>query len=209
MSAEANEELAGKFLEWIGREYESQREKLMRFCRNKLLDYSDDILGDTILKIHSKILSNGIADSSDKGFDNYLFMSFKTNTKREKQYAREMRRDHNATDEVDELYDKWCNTNSISAREKLLTDLWKDFSAIYLLTKVDENFDDETFYLVRMKFIEGWTYKQLAESGIEKSRQKVIDAVTWLKENVTKDEIKRALFERYGELIEFEAYLNY
>lgn len=193
-----------KYWKWVSENYDFQLVKLQKFCYDKGFEWDFDIFQDTILKIYDKIDKDGIEDSSDKGFDNYLFMSFQTNLKREKQYARNQKRDYNLTDELEELYESYYNEENVSVHTKLLKDLWQDFSLIYLFHKVEANFDAETFYLVRLKYLENLTYKELAElTKIKNSRQKVLDAIKWLKENVTKKEIKEAFDLRFGELIEY------
>lgn len=46
------------------------------------------------------------------------------------------------------------------------------------------------------------TFKKLAEqTKVKASRKKVIDVMHWVKENVTKEQIKKAFNEIYGNLI--------
>ena len=140
-------------------------------------------------------------DSTDNGFNNYTFLTFKQNLQREKQYSRNNKRDYNITN-LSGLYEKYQN-GQIALIEKLKRDLFTDFAAIYILLKVEENFSAEELYLFKLKtFDKDMTYKKLSEkTNIKGCRQKVINVKNWLKENVSKDEIKKAFDKKYGNLI--------
>ena len=86
--------------------------------------------------------------------------------------------------------------------EKIQGDLFKDFSLIYILMKVEENFDEDHFYLFKLKHLCGMTYKELSErTKIPNARKKVLTVMHWLKKNITKDEIAKRFDETYGYLI--------
>ena len=191
---------ADKFLKWINDNYQIQKDKLLAFCNDKKYEFDEDIFSDTYLKIYDKILKYGIKDDSDKGFDNYMFISFKVNTLREKQYARNQKRDGNVIN-LSGAYEAFKNTE-LSQEEKLKSDLKKDFYTLYLLHQAEANFDSESFYLFKQKVFEkGLTYKQLQEkTGIKGVRQKVVNVKNWLKENVSKKEIEKEFQEIYGDL---------
>ena len=196
-----NEQVARKFLKWMNDNYDRQKSKLISFCNDKNYDWDEDIFCQTYLKIYEKIVKNGIQDDSPEGFDNYLFMSFKINTMRNKQYARVQKRDNNIIN-ITGAYETYIN-GLLTSEEKLKSDLYKDFATLYLLHKVEENFDDEHFYLFRIKtFDKHMTYAKLQEkTGIKGVRQKVVDVKNYLKNNVTKDEIDKAFTNEYGNLL--------
>ena len=186
-----NDEQANKFLKWINDNYDAQKRKLQAFCHDKHYTFDEDIYCDTYLKIHDKIKRTGIADDSEKGFENYLFISFKINTLREAQYSRNSRRDSNVTN-IASRYEAYLN-GKLTQEEKLLSDLKKDFSTLYLLTKIEDNFDSQSFYLFKLKTFSNMTYKEIAEhTGIKGARQKIIDCKNFLKMHVTKDDIDNA-----------------
>ena len=194
-------EQANKYLKWINQNYQKQKSKLQSFCADKKYDWDEDIFCNTYLKIYEKILKNGIKDDSDSGFDNYTFMSFKINMLREKQYARNQKRDNNIVN-LTGAYSEYLNS-LITQEEKLKSDLYKDFACLYLMNKVEENFDNEHFYLFRLKtFDKTMTYQKLQEkTGIKGVRQKVVNVKNWLKSNVTKKEIDEAFTDTYGNLL--------
>jgi hypothetical protein len=182
-------EQATKYLNWINENYNKQKNKLIAFCNDKNYQWDEDIFCDTYLKIYDKILKDGIKDDSDKGFDAYTFMSFKINTMREGEYARNQKRDLNVTN-INEANERY-KSSLLTQEEKLKSDLYKDFATLYLMKKVESNFDNEHFYLFRLKtFDKNMTYQRLAEkTGIKGVRQKVVNVRNWLKANVTKKEI--------------------
>lgn len=194
------EQVARKYLEWINKNYDSQKKKLQSFCNDKNYDWDEDIFCDTYLKVYEKILKNGMLDSSDNGFDNYTFLAFKINTMRNKQYARVQKRDNNIIN-LSGVYEQYTNT-LLTEREKLQSDLRKDFFTLYLLSVAEEHFDYEHFYLFRLKtFDKTMTYQKLQEkTGLKGVRQKVVDVKNYLKNNVSKAEVEKAFEETYGEL---------
>ncbi|MBR2558596.1 MAG: sigma-70 family RNA polymerase sigma factor [Methanobrevibacter sp.] len=192
---------ADKFLKWINDNYQIQKDKLLAFCNDKKYEFDEDIFSDTYLKIYDKIMKYGIKDDSDKGFDNYMFISFKINTIRDRQYARNQKRDGNVIN-LSGAYEAFKNTE-LSQEEKLKSDLYKDFATLYLLHKAEQQFDQESFYLFKLKVFEkGLTYKQLQEkTGIKGCRQKVVNVKNWLKENVRQQEVKEEFDNIYGDIL--------
>ena len=193
---------ANKYLNWINNNYDSIKNKLIAFCNDKNYQWDEDVFSDTYLKIYEKICKQPLKDDSDKGFDGYTFMSFKINTMRNKQYARNEKRDGNVID-IGKAYESYVNANSKTEREKILNDLRKDYFVLYLMKKAEAKFDQEHFYLFRLKTFEDITYKQLAaKTGLKGTRQKVVNVKNWLKENVTKEEVEKAFEEEYGDFFE-------
>lgn len=190
---------ANKYLKWVNDNYDSIKNKLIAFCNDKNYQWDEDTFSYTYLKIYEKILKQPLQDDSDKGFDGYTFMSFKINTMRNKQYACNAKRDGNCTN-LTGAYERYKN-GELSEEEKLKSDLYKDFSTLYLMRKAEEVFDRESFYLFRLKTFENMTYKQLAaRTGIKGVRQKVINVKKYLKDNVTKNEIDKVFNELYGDV---------
>lgn len=193
-----------KFMHYINDNYNYLKFKYINFCKEHNYVFDEDIFSDTILKCYEAINKKGkLEDTTDQGIQNYFFISFKMNLKREGQYARNMKRDRNVdSDSINDLYESWYNDNNVSAMEKIKSDLFKDFSVLYIMTVVEDNFDTEHFYLFKLKTLGNLTYKQLQDkTKIKASRQKVINVKNWLKDNVTKDMIKSAFNAMYGNLM--------
>ena len=203
MKIENYKNIADEYLKWIGKNFEYLRNKFRKFCIEKSYEFDEDIFSDTYMKVYETICRNGLEDNTERGFDNYTFKSFKQNLQREKQYARNEKRDRNFTsDEVDLLYEKYINQTENQSLQKLRNDLYIDFATLYIMSKVEEHFDEEHFYLFRIKTLGNLTYKQLQQkTKIKSARQKVIDVKNFLKNNVTKEEINDAFQLMYGDLL--------
>ena len=190
------------FLNHINDNYDNLKKRFRNFCIEKHYDFDEDIFGDTIIKCHDAIEKKGsLRDTTPQGIENYLFQSFKTNLKREKQYSRNSRRDTNVTG-VEELYEEYYNDVNITSQQKVKNDLFKDFATLYIMMLVEQNFPPEHFHLFQLKSLCNLTYRQLAEKTHSKGvRQKVLDVKNWLKEHVTKAEIKKAYDQQYRQLM--------
>ena len=193
------------FINYINDHYQTLNHKYRRFCIEKQYDWDEDIFSDTILSCYTAIEKKGsLNDKTNQGIENYFFRSFKQNLQREKQYCRVSKRDTNYnSDNINEVYEEWYNENNSPAKIKLLNDLWKDFATLYILTKVEDNFDAEHFRLFRLKYlVPSMTYKKLQEkTQAKKCRQKVVDVKNWIRDNVSKQEIKKVFTLMYGDLI--------
>lgn len=198
-----NREIADNYFKWLSKHYNHLKYKYINFCREKGYVWDEDIFCETYLKIYEAICRKGLEDTSDQGFDNYTFISFKLNLKREGQYSRNVKRDRNIdSDSIEELYEDYYNKNNSSSAQKVYKDLFQDFSVLYIMTVVEDNFDQEHFYLFRLKTLGNLTYKQLQDkTHIKASRQKVINVKNFLKENVKKEDIKDAFNKMYGDLL--------
>ena len=192
---------ATKFINTINDHYETVKKELQSYCDSVGERFDEDIFQDTILKCYLLVEKNGeMKDSSYQGCKNFMFQAFKRNLKREQQYARNQKRDANVTN-LSKHNEVYLNSK-LTQEEKLKSDLYKDFATLYLMKRVEEEFDDEHFYLFRLKTFSNMTYAQLSEkTGIKGCRQKVVDVKNWLKENVTTKEIKDEFEEIYGNLL--------
>lgn len=202
-SISTNEQKAQKFLQYVGDNYSQLMGKMEAYCNANSLDFDEDIFCNTYLKVYEKIAKDGINDETETGMLNYFFKSFKLNTLREKMYARNQKMDANVDDDkLLQLYEDWYNDVNISEFDKLKSDLYKDFAAVYICQLVENRFDSEHYNLFTQKIFGGLTYKQLAEKTKAKGvRTKVLEVKNWLKANVTKAQIKDAFFAKFGEMI--------
>ena len=190
-----------KFINYINDNYKELYNSFQAFCNNKNYKFDPDIFQDTILKCYNLIEKQGkMKDSTDKGIKNYFFMSFKQNLQREAQYARNQKRDGNIVN-LNQANEKYQSTK-LTQTEKLKSDLYKDFATLYLMKQVEDNFDNEHFYLFRLKTFTNMTYAKLAEhTGIKGVRQKVVDVKNWLKQNIKQDDIRKEFDAIYGEIL--------
>ena len=192
------------FLNYINDHYNELKNKYFKFCKEKQYTWDADIFSDTIIKCYESIVKRGIKDKSPQGIENYFFMAFKNNIMNERRYSRIKKRDNNITsDNINELYENWYNSNFSDARVKIINDLFKDFSILYIMTQVEDNFDSEHFYLFRIKtLVPDMTFKKLADTTkVKASRRKCIEVMRWVKENIKKEDIRKLFYLMYGDII--------
>lgn len=192
------------FLNYINDHYTQLKNKYFKFCQEKQYTWDEDIFSDTIIKCYESIVKRGIKDKTPQGIENYFFKAFKNNIMNERRYSRIKKRDNNITsDNINELYENWYNSNFSDARVKIINDLFKDFSILYIMMQVESNFDSEHFYLFKVKtLVPDMTFKKLADTTkIKASRRKTIEVMHWVKDNIKKEEIRTVFFQVYGDLI--------
>lgn len=195
---------ATKFINYINDHYDLLKNRYRRFCSEKHYDWDDDIFGDTIVKCYDAIeRKGGLNDHTDQGIEDYFFRSFKQNLQREKQYCRVAKRDYNVTsDEVSQLYEDKYNRDNDSSLIKLKNDLYIDFATLYIMQRVEQEFDGEHFLLFRLKTLCNLTYRQLQDkTRLRGVRQKFLTVKNWVKSNVTKQEVNDAFNRMYGDLV--------
>lgn len=185
----------------ISQNYNNLRQICNDVCKRNKEQYSEDALNDTVIQVHKIIQKKGkLDDMSDNGIMRYFVRSYVNNLRMEKRYAYHKKRDYNITQE--EFNDRYEQSLS-SKRDKIIKDLLEDFSVLYIMKLVELNFPPEQLYLYKLKMICNKTYKQIHdETKIKKSRDKIIEVNKWVKNNLTRDVIKKEFFDIYGDLIE-------
>jgi len=191
------------FINHISSHYEELQCKFKEYCRLNNYQWDWDIFQDTIVKCHELIGKRGLLNKTPYGIESYFFVSFRNNVRREKQYARNVKRDLNYTSEnIGRAYEDWYNANKLTTRDKIISDLWKDYATLYIMTRVEQNFNPEYFYLYRLKTLGLMTYKQIREkTNIKSARKKILEVSDWVKPNITKEEIKSEFDEQFGEML--------
>lgn len=185
----------------ISQNYNNLKQVCNDVCKRNKEQYSEDAINDTIIQVHKIIQKKGkLDDMSDNGIMRYFVRSYVNNLRMEKRYAYHKKRDYNITQE--EFNDRYEQSLS-SKRDKIIKDLLEDFSVLYIMKLVELNFPPEQLYLYKLKMICNKTYKQIHdETKIKKSRDKIIEVNKWVKQNLTRDVIKKEFFDIYGDLIE-------
>lgn len=185
----------------INKNYNNLKQVCKDVCKRNKEQYSEDALNDTVIQVHKIIKKKGkLDDMSDNGIMRYFVRSYVNNLRMEKRYAYHKKRDYNITQE--EFNDRYEQSLS-SKRDKIIKDLLEDFSVLYIMKLVELNFPLEQLYLYKLKMICNKTYKQIHdETRIKKSRDKIIEVNKWVKQNLTRDVIKKEFFDIYGDLIE-------
>ena len=193
------------FLNYINNNYDKVGGTLKLLSAQRKQKFDEDAFHESILRCHKAISKKGyLKDKSPYGITSYLIRSYFNLINEEKRSAKNAKRDMNYnSDNIGGLYETYYNSNNVDSREKVTQDLFKDFSVLYILMLIETNFDSEHFYLFRLKELcKDMTYKKLSEkTGIKAVRQKVVECKKWLKENVTKEDIRKEFFEIYGDLL--------
>ena len=178
----------------ISQNYNNLKQVCKDVCKRNKEQYSEDALNDTVIQVHKIIQKKGkLDDMSDNGIMRYFVRSYVNNLRMEKRYAYHKKRDYNITQE--EFNDRYEQSLS-SKRDKIIKDLLEDFSVLYIMKLVELNFPPEQLYLYKLKMICNKTYKQIHdETRIKKSRDKIIEVNKWVKQNLTRDVIKKEFFD--------------
>lgn len=184
----------------ISKNYNNLKQVCKDVCKRNKEQYSEDALNDTVIQVHKIIQKKGkLDDMSDNGIMRYFVRSYVNNLRMEKRYAYHKKRDYNITQE--EFNDRYEQSLS-SKRDKIIKDLLEDFSVLYIMKLVELNFPPEQLYLYKLKMICNKTYKQIHdETKIKKSRDKIIEVNKWVKQNLTRDVIKKEFYSIYADLL--------
>lgn len=199
MANELYKIVADKWMEVISIKYKEIKEGFTMECRKTMTDFDEDIFHSTILNCYNTIKLKGLTDLTEQGMKNYLFRSFKMNTKREALYMRNARRDNNISGvDAMSVYER-NGLEDETTEEKVRKQLLDDYSVVYILNMVENNFDIISFYCFRLKWlIPKMTYQRLREiTKVKDCKKRCIDIMKWLKENVNKEDILTEFEKEY------------
>lgn len=188
---------ADLFLQEIGPELKQYTAKWRKYFFDSGLPFNIDVLSDTIVKCYDTIQRKGLREGQKESW-NYLFKAFKMNSIRELQYARNKNRDE--VEDINVLYETYLNKQH-SASYKIAKDLWTDFQVDYIARVVEYNWDKNTFYLFKLKFI-----LQLDDAQIRKKsknpnwKKDIRTLIRWLKASVSKEDILKEFNQKYPDI---------
>lgn len=182
------ESQARRFLEFASKHYSEFSNRWRKYLTDKDMEFDEDVFSETIIKVYDNIKSKGIKDDSDTGLANYWFKSFQMNTRRERVYSRNSKRDLNV--DASEELDTYDNGDE-ELNQKIMKELFNDYSIVYMLSLIEQNFDSLTFYCFRLYFIlPKMTYDKLKTiTNVKDVKKRVVSCKNWLKENVKKEDI--------------------
>ena len=179
-------DVADKWLQYIGTIYEEYRMKYFKMAND--LNYNnvnEDMLNDTILACYNSIARNNLSDTTEQGMRNYLFRAFTINLNAVSNYDK--RKD--IVDDLSALAEQYENQGE-ATYNKIKKQLLEDYSVIYLLNKVENNFDTISFNVFRLKTMVPCTYQRLRElTKVKDAKKRVVKIMKWLRENITEKEI--------------------
>ena len=188
-----NKDVADKWLQYIGTIYEEYRMKYFKMANDLNYKVSEDMLNDTILACYNSIARNNLQDTSPQGMRNYLFRAFKVNLNAVSNYDK--RKD--VVDDLTVLAEQYENQGEATYC-KIKKQLFDDYSVIYLLNKVEDNFDTITFNVFRLKTMIPCTYQRLREiTKVKDCKKRVVNVMKWVRNNITKQEILTNFKKQY------------
>ena len=191
-----NSEKAKRFLKFANDHYEDYKKKWAKYLYDRQVDFDEDVFSETVLKVYDYINTNGIKDDSESGFANYFFKAFNINIKREKQYSRNVNRDKNI-DATEELSKEMNGEDELKL--KIRRHVFEDWSIVYILRLVEDNFDSISFHCFRLYYIlDKMTYSKLREiTKVPDSKKRVVTIKNWLKDNLTKQKMEKEFSKYY------------
>ena len=186
-------DVADKWLQYIGTIYEEYRMKYFKMANNLNYNVNEDMLNDTILSCYNSIARNNLSDTTEQGMRNYLFRAFKVNLNAVSNYDK--RKD--VVDDLSALAEQYENQGE-ATYNKIKKQLFDDYSLIYILEQVENNFDTITFHCFRLKTMIPCTYQRLREiTKVKDAKKRVIKVNKWLRENMSCQDIYNAFIHDY------------
>ena len=186
-------DVADKWLQYIGTIYEEYRKKYFKMANNLNYNVNEDMLNDTIIACYNSIARNNLSDTTEQGMRNYLFRAFKVNLNAISNYDK--RKD--VVDDLTALAEQYENQGE-TTYTKIKKHLFEDYSLIYILEQVENNFDTITFHCYRLKTMLPCTYQRLREiTKIKDCKKRVVNVMKWVRNNITKKEILTNFKKQY------------
>ena len=188
-----NTDVADKWLQYIGTIYEEYRMKYLKMANDLNYKVSEDMLNDTIIACYNSIARNNLSDTTEQGMRNYLFRAFKVNLNAISNYDK--RKD--VVDDLTALAEQYENQGEATYL-KIKKQLFEDYSMIYILEQVENNFDTISFNVFRLKTMIPCTYQKLREiTKVKDCKKRVVKIMKWLRENITEKEILTNFKKQY------------
>lgn len=127
---------ATAFLEYVGEHYEELKKKWSERLKKQGYQFNEDIFQDTILKVHSNIITD---EDFNGDIEGYFYKAFIQNTKRDLKYSYHKRDD---TIDVSKYMDEIPNDDPLILLEEIedkvkdLDDIEKHLFLIYYMTEI-------------------------------------------------------------------------
>ena len=186
-------DVADRWLQYIGTIYEEYRKKYFKMANNLNYNVNEDMLNDTIIACYNSIARNNLSDTTEQGMRNYLFRAFKVNLNAISNYDK--RKD--VVDDLTALAEQYENQGE-TTYNKIKKQLFEDYSLIYILEQVENNFDTITFHCYRLKTILLCTYQRLRElTKVKDCKKRVVKVNKWLRDSMTIQDIYKAFITDY------------
>ena len=121
------------FINYINDHYDEVKQTLKILSGQRNQSFNEDAFHESIIRCHNAIKKKGyLNDKSPYGITSYLIRSYFNNILESKRAACNAKRDQNYTsDNIGGLYEDYYNSNFTDARQKVINDMFKDFSSRY------------------------------------------------------------------------------
>lgn len=175
----------------ITKNYEVYRKKFQDYCFKIRVNFSEDTLNETYLKVVEKINKDGIEAKTEQEFLNYFFKSFKNNILQENMKISK-HNDLNLNVEDFDFYEDEDEENEKS---------YSQLAKIILEQAVKENFDAVDYAIFRLKYLltingKTLTFKEIKKiTGIKDTRARLVKMNRYLRENYSKEKLKEIIRE--------------
>ena len=185
-----NEEQIQLFYTFLENNYTQLQKKYKQMCFLNHITYDEDTLQDTVVKVVDIIKRKGLKDESEKGIESYFFQAFKFNT-----YQTHLQQSKQLKDDNIDPYD----LNIIDEVYSEAPAQYADMASRYILNRIKEEFDPLTVGIWRLRYIvsingEQLNYKKIKEmTKIEDTRRRIVMVNKWIRDNITKEDINRAI----------------
>lgn len=187
---------ADKWMETIGREYDTIKEACRINSLKKGRDWNEDVFEDSIVLCFESICRNGLKDTSSQGCRSYLFSAYNMNLIHEAVIPYNSRKvdDEELVNNYDPLDERECE-------QKVKEQLFNDFAVVRILELAECNVDSLSFYCFRLKnLLPKISYQKLVRlTKIKNAKARCKSVADWLKENVTEEELRKEFEEKYLE----------
>ena len=181
-----NVELAQQYMNYISTIYEEYIEVFSDMYND------EDLAGEVLIKTYNCIKNNGLStvdldteeDLKKKSFKNYFFISAKLTNITKKKYQQKSPIDRVKNENIDTIDD-------LPTEEKIRNQIYKDYKVMYIVKKVEENFDAIDYRCFRLyHLLKNMTYAKLRQlTGIKNAKMRVITINKWLRQNITEQQI--------------------
>ena len=191
-----NVELAEEYMNYISTIYEEYIEVFSNMYND------EDLAGEVLLKTYNCIKNNGLPtidldteeDLKKKVFKNYFFISAKLTNITKKKYQQKSPNDRVTNKNIDTIDD-------LPTEEKIRNQIYKDYKVMYIVKKVEENFDAIDYRCFRLyHLLKNMTYAKLRQlTGIKNAKMRVITINKWLRQNITEQHIMESFNKEFND----------
>ena len=184
------EEQIEVFYQLLSKNYNDIKKKYKQMCFLQGITYSEDTLQDTIVKIVDIIQRKGLKAQTEKEIENYLFNAFRYNLYQEFLQDSKKKKDDNIDPFQLEIEDTPYSDEQAQ---------YADMATKFIFNKVKEEFDAVTVGIWRLRYMvtingQEMNYKKIKQlTGIEDTRRRIVMVNKWVRENITKQDIQRAI----------------